>query len=246
MSPWLVKAVCWVLATAVSMSILAHGSGYTEFNGAVLTVLMGMSFGLAALFARLWTRSGRTDGIRGLLPIGAVSAVLAVALYCVLPIRSEGFRRTGELVLTAADHQDPLSQGHEIWASVRRPDGVVMAANDAGSSWRVKEDKGVVYSDGAPTSVRWRIPYDAGWELQLLKHPWSGSVDIQWRGELTRLNLYAAGAGIFEKIQLAGRPAPTPSEQLVSCLIVASDIIVGTALLLAAMLLLRSRLARLK
>lgn len=236
------KAACWILGAAASMAILAHASGYNEFNPSVMVVFAGLAVGLAVLFTKLSAHSEWFSSPRSVLPWMVLSAVIAAGLYYVLPLRADAFHRTGWLVVTGSAERDAASQGTEVWATVRKPDGQHVAPDSVGEGWKVNENKQAVMAQGAPTEAAWRVPYDAGWELQLLKHPWSGQVQVEWNGERRRLNLH--GTNTFETLPLSGRAEQGPRGRVLNLVVALSDLLTGTALVLMLVMAARARMRR--
>ncbi|HEY0661844.1 MAG TPA: hypothetical protein VGD21_11070 [Lysobacter sp.] len=236
------KVACWVLGAAASMAILAHGSGYAEFNGSVMVVFVGLAVGLGVLFARLSAHAEWLSAPKSVWFLALLSAVIAGGLYYIAPVRSDAFHRTGWLVVAGSAQRDASSQGTEVWATVRKPDGQAVPPNGLGEGWIVNEAKQAVLAQGATTTVSWRVPYDAGWQLHLLKHPWSGHATVEWNGERRSFDL--RGTGTDEVVPLTGRGVQGTRGRALNLVVALCDVLVGTALVLMLIMAVRSRLRR--
>lgn len=239
-------AVRYAMALAVALALLAHLSGYREFNGSVLAVLVGLSVGLGVLFGKLGID---LDDHRltppMLLGASAVALLCGIAVAYALGPAQNAFRGVGDLTVRASPARNPATQGNEIWAKVESADAVSRLMPDViPEGWREADGGSIVWSGGSPSPVRWKVPYGKDLHLRLTRHGWSGVAEVEWLGQTQRIDLYAPGSGGAVTLPLSGHPLPNARDRVLAAAVRVADVLVLTALFLAALLFVRSRVMR--
>lgn len=235
------------VGAAFSLSIIAHMSGYSIFNGSVLLVWIGLAFGLGVLFHRVGL-------LMHVVPMGrrlAVNATIlatclatGAAIYYMSPVRSTVFPRSAALTL-AYDGRNPQSKGDEIWAKVMLPGAVSVPPAEVGAGWELKEG-GTVMAKSANTSgiVRWNVPVHRQATLQLTRHEWSGIARVDWNGNERAVDLFSIQPGDAESLPLSGEPRHTLRDRLVACLVAIADTFTLVVLIAFSLNFMLARLRR--
>lgn len=233
-----VRLILAVGAAGLSMSVLAHLSGYARFNTPVLVVFAGLWFGLFLLLRAVlfnWIFERTTEGKAWIVLM--VALFTGVAIQQVLPLRADAFPKAEQLQLTNTGQRNSNSKGNEIWAKVLSAKGtVIKPIQPLPAGWELKDDGTVVSTQATPAPVTWRVKLDSGASLNATRHGWSGIGEMYWAGRSRQLDLYEAEGASAERVALEGRSAPSALDRAIAWVVAAADAATLAFLLLLLLL----------
>jgi hypothetical protein len=225
MTPKAANAMVYLVAFAVSMSLLAHLSGYDRLDGPVLVVLAGLTLGLGAILRRLVPPAGSVWTNAVTVRFAVLCLLMAGGLYFALPIRSDVFPRAADVYVSAIGSAAGTRGASEVWAKVEQADGAVIKPKTVPVGWKINDDGGVVAAGTTSEAVQWRIPIDSGARLILIRHPWSGQARIDWLGHRRDVQLYSAQTDQSQVIELRGRPLARFRNKISAWAVAVADVI---------------------
>jgi hypothetical protein len=240
-------ALSLVLGAAGTWAVASHlvPAGRPLPLGAALGVLAG-TLALAAVLHRQvlpgigprlapYSRGGRVFWLLG-------CTLLAWILLRAMPVSSPKPQVFGTLTLTATGKHHPQAQGSEVWVhALRGRDGteVPPEAWERTGEWELREGVWLSHQK-QPASLRWQGWLPLPLTLELVSHPYSGTLQYEWNGETREVDLYRAEGG---RLQLE-LPAPAQAsfgQRVMRLLFHASHVTSLVLFLLVAGLWLSSR-----
>ncbi len=243
MSARAARWVLWIFSCALSVSLIAHASGYKEFGASVAVVAVGLAVALGYLFKKTLAERVAEDAAAPVAwPTLGLALLIGAGIYYVLPVRSDVFPRAAQLIVVNAGASADAGKG-EVWAKVALAgDRWVKPAAPIPNGWELR-DKGTVVSGNPSAAVlSWAVPLGKSAELVLTRHPWSGAAEVTWLGRKQRFELNGPEGAQPMRFPLQGRPAKTTFDACIAALVAASDTFVLAFFLF--LLILRARNVR--
>lgn len=197
-----IAALCFALGAGLALGVYAHSYFVSEFPdlaywewlapGLIAVTATGLAFWTLYSFvpARLADRSA---GIRRLWFVLAwLCGLLTVA---VIPIHTPTwpFTPQHELRIVATGERNQAANGAEVWLiSLKYPDGRSITAEHftADEGWENRAGRYVSYKH-PPATLSWSGRLNEPLTLELNSHPWSGIVELTWKEQTWRVDLYA-------------------------------------------------------
>ncbi|MEW6253467.1 MAG: hypothetical protein AB1716_22720, partial [Planctomycetota bacterium] len=200
-------------------------------------VLLPIAGAFAWLIALAWLR--RSACGPAATPLVALCALVGgTALLTPLPIRiAPAPPRPLKLVLIATGERNPAARGSEVWLHELAVGPRVLGPEELTfvGAWEMRDGVPLSYRD-QPARVRWQAALLEPARLTLIRHEWSGVVEVCWGTWQQRIDLYSPAKGVLE-IPLPPQP-PTWQWTLFRRLAWAGDAIGLGGLLLLALLVL--------
>ena len=155
------------------------------YIGACFSVLAYLLLRSVLRYLRTFSRHAQAAWIVGAALVGALAMV-------VIPIDASPWVWS-ELTITPLNLRDPAARGSEVWllrASVNgRP--LPLAVFEHDGSWKWRDNGELVALTGTTSPAHWRGWVRGALTLTLLRHPWSGLVQVTFNGQMHDINLYA-------------------------------------------------------
>jgi hypothetical protein len=198
----------WVAYTRLAQ-LGEPGAGPRELLALLAALAAGAAYGglsgrwLAPHLAD-WSRLGRRVWKLGCLCTGALLLVAAP-----LSIPANPLARTHELSILATGEKNPSAESREVWLLEVLADGRTQIPPQAFSvdgAWEMRDGVLLSYQE-QPARLRWCGPVERQMVLRFLAHPWSGVVQVEWNGELQRIDLYHPSQSAREAALPAREPA---------------------------------------
>lgn len=231
------KVLLWLAGAALSISIVAHLSGYGRINSAVGLVIVALACALGWLLARVSAAffAQRLASAAG-IPLLLLALLAGAAAYYVLPLSPDVFPRKSLLRVANTGERNPAAKGGEVWAKVvlanQKPIKPLLPLPEG---WQLKEDGTVSSTAPTPAAVAWDVPLERGATLVMTRHAWSGIGEVTWLGAAKRIDLFGNQEAGSESVALTGRPEATRFDRVVAWGVSVADVL---SLAFLAMLLL--------
>lgn len=165
----------------------------------------------------------------GKLSTVGLVVMLGVFASLVIPVDTIRIFDEQDLIIRATGQQGSFSKGNEVWVlGLQGENSSSLAMDDLDwNGWEVR-DSIRVFHQAQPAEAHWHGRIGEAVVVRLLKHPWSGIVEIVWNGTAQKIDLFADPGGSQTLIL---QPKQTLLNDVVSILVRTIDTLLLGALL---------------